>query len=242
MALFAGAGGGILASRLLGWSTVCAVEIEPYRQEVLLQRQRDGVLEPFPVWDDVTTFDGRPWKGLLDVVTGGFPCQDVSIGGRGKGVRAGERSGLWREFARIVGETRPRFVFAENSPMLSSRGLDKVLQDLSGLGYDARWCRLGAWHFGGMHKRDRLFVLAYAHEIGSQKHGVQKVLGKPTLPRVEGCRIPPQVKDRSPIPTPLIRGVGDGVAHHLDRLRAVGDGQVPQVVAVAFSLLSEGLT
>lgn len=159
LALFAGAGGGILAGKLLGWTTVCAVEIERYPREVLLARQRDGILSGFPVWPDVTTFDGRPWKGLVDVVSGGFPCQDISSAGRGAGI-TGERSGLWGHMARIVREVRPRFVFVENSPMLTSRGLGTVLGDLAALGYDAEWGVLGARDLGAPHRRDRIWILA----------------------------------------------------------------------------------
>ena len=115
LALFAGAGGGILGSELLGFRTVCAVELEPYPASVLLARQNDGLLPPFPVWDDVRTFDGRPWRGLVDVVSGGFPCQDISVSGKRKGLE-GTRSGLWSEMARIICEVRPRFAFVENSP------------------------------------------------------------------------------------------------------------------------------
>lgn len=162
LALFAGAGGGLLASKLLGWSTVCAVEIERYPREVLMQRQRDGILEPFPIWDDVRTFDGRPWRGLVDVVSGGFPCQDISSAGKGAGL-AGDRSGLWFEYLRIVEEIRPRFVFAENSPNLRTRGLGTIIEGLTGLGYGVRWGVLGAWHLGAPHKRDRMWVLAYSN-------------------------------------------------------------------------------
>lgn len=83
LALFAGAGGGILGGHLLGWRTVCAVEWEPYAAGVLVARQNDGILPAFPVWDDVQTFDGIPWRGLVDVVSGGFPCQDISAAGGG---------------------------------------------------------------------------------------------------------------------------------------------------------------
>jgi DNA (cytosine-5)-methyltransferase 1 len=83
LALFAGAGGGILGGHLLGWRTVCAVEWEPYPASVLCARQNDGLLPPFPIWDDVQTFDGKPWKGIVDVVSGGFPCQDISAAGGG---------------------------------------------------------------------------------------------------------------------------------------------------------------
>jgi DNA (cytosine-5)-methyltransferase 1 len=83
LALFAGAGGGILGGKLLGWRTVCAVEWEPYPASVLCARQNDGLLPPFPIWDDIQTFDGRPWQGIVDVVSGGFPCQDISVAGGG---------------------------------------------------------------------------------------------------------------------------------------------------------------
>jgi DNA (cytosine-5)-methyltransferase 1 len=158
LALFAGAGGGILGGHLLGWRTVCAVEFAAYPRSVLLARQRDGMLPRFPVWDDVRTFDGKPWRGHVDVISGGFPCQDISIAGKGDGLD-GERSGLWSEMARIIGEVQPRFAFVENSPMLTSRGLDRVLGDLSTLGYGSTYGIIGAHHAGAPHKRDRIWIL-----------------------------------------------------------------------------------
>ena len=159
LALFAGAGGGILAGKLLGWRTVCAVEWEQYPASVLCARQNDGLLPPFPIWDDVQTFDGQPWRGIVDVVSGGFPCQDISAAGKGAGID-GERSGMWGEMARIIHEVRPRFVFVENSPMLTSRGLGRVLGDLAAMGFDARWGVLGAADVGANHKRDRIWIVA----------------------------------------------------------------------------------
>jgi DNA (cytosine-5)-methyltransferase 1 len=88
LALFAGAGGGILGGHLLGWRTVCAVEWEQYPASVLCARQNDGLLSPFPIWDDVQTFDGSPWRGIVDVVSGGFPCQDISSAGGGSALMA----------------------------------------------------------------------------------------------------------------------------------------------------------
>jgi len=78
LALFGGAGGGILGGKLLEWNTVGAVEIEEYPRKILLQRQRDGIFTPFPIWDDIKTFNGKPWKGAVDIISGGFPCQDIS--------------------------------------------------------------------------------------------------------------------------------------------------------------------
>jgi len=167
LALFAGAGGGILGGHLLGWRTVCAVEINDYARRVLLARQRDGMLSRFPIWDDITTFDGHPWHGRVDVISGGFPCQDISAAGKGAGI-TGERSGLWSHMARIIGEVRPRYVFVENSPLLVSRGLDTVLSDLAALGRDARWGIVGAHNVGAPHKRDRIWIwseLAYTKSV-----------------------------------------------------------------------------
>jgi DNA (cytosine-5)-methyltransferase 1 len=161
LALFAGAGGGILGGKLLGWRTVCAVERDAYAAAVLAQRQNDGCLDPFPIWSDVETFDGAAWRGIVDVVSGGFPCQDISAAGRGAGIE-GKRSGLWVEMARIIGEVRPRYVFVENSPVLTSRGLGRILGDLAEMGLDARWGVLGAIHAGAPHKRERMWIVANA--------------------------------------------------------------------------------
>lgn len=161
LALFAGAGGGILGGKLLGWRTVCAVEYDDYARKVLMARQDDGCLDPFPIWDDVRTFDGKPWRGIVDVVSGGFPCQDISAAGTGEGL-GGARSGLWMEMARIIGEVRPRYAFVENSPMLTSRGLGRVLSDLAEMGYDAVWGVLGGDSAGACHHRARIWVGAYS--------------------------------------------------------------------------------
>ena len=164
LALFAGAGGGILGGHLLGWRTVCAVEWEQYPASVLCARQNDGLLPPFPIWDDVQTFDGKPWRGIVDVVSGGFPCTDISAAGKGAGID-GEASGMWREMARIIHEVRPQYVFVENSPMLTSRGLGTVLGDLAGMGFDARWGVLGAADVGANHQRDRIWIKSKRNEF-----------------------------------------------------------------------------
>ena len=164
--LFAGAGGGILADAILGHWPVCAVEIEPFCQHQIQQRQADGLLPWFPIFDDVKTFDGKPWRGLVEIVSGGFPCQDISAAGKGAGIE-GERSGLWSEFVRIIREVRPPFVFVENSPLLTRRGIGCVLGDLAALGHDAKWGVLGAddsiFRHGNpavYYERKRIWILA----------------------------------------------------------------------------------
>ena len=103
LSLFSGGGGGILGGHLLGWRTVCAVERESYAAQVLVSRQNDGSLPSFPIWDNVETFDGKRWRGIVDIISGGFPCQDISIAGKGAGIE-GKRSSMWGQMARIIDE------------------------------------------------------------------------------------------------------------------------------------------
>lgn len=231
LALFAGVGGGILGGRLLGWRTICAVEINDYARRVLVARQEDGCLEPFPIWDDICTFDGRPWAGVADIITGGFPCQDISSAGKRAGI-TGERSGLWKEFARVIGEVRPRYAFIENSSHLRTRGLNVVLRDLAGLGYNARWGVVGAEASGAPHLRKRMWILA-----ADAYHDRERVLAidekmaetPPVANRI--CGLPwweqPSASTR----------VDDGMAHRMDRIRATGNGQVAPVVPLVWRLL-----
>lgn len=237
LALFAGGGGSILAAKLLGWRTVCAVELDAGARQIMLDRQRDGVLERFPIWNDVRTFDGKAWRGIVDVVSGGFPCQDISQCGSGAGID-GERSGLWLEMARIIREIRPRFVLVENSPMLTSRGLGRVLGDLARMGMDAKWGVFRASSIGAAHHRARLFMVAYPN--GSKLEGLD--FQKPAEIDTEESRrrqfaraidaaLP--ADDYASMPRNP-----DDVARGMDGLKATGNGWVPAVAARAFAMLS----
>lgn len=157
--LFAGAGGGILGGMLLGHTPVGAVEIDPFARAVLQARQADGSLPDFPIYEDVRTFDGTAWRDRVDIIAGGFPCQDLSCAGKGAGID-GARSGLWWEMLRVICEARPRFVFLENVPAITGRGLDRVLGSLADLGFDAEWCVLSAADVGAPHLRKRWWCLA----------------------------------------------------------------------------------
>lgn len=163
LALFSGVGGLELGLRLaLGprYRAVCHVERDAYAAATLVARMADETLDPAPIWDDVSTFDGKPWRGVVDLVSGGFPCQDISIAGKGTGL-AGARSGLWSEYARIVREVGPRYVFVENVPALVNRGIGRVLGDLAALGFDAEWDVFSAAGVGAPHLRRRIFILAH---------------------------------------------------------------------------------
>jgi DNA (cytosine-5)-methyltransferase 1 len=239
LALFAGAGGGILGGKLLGWRTVCAVEWNSYAASVLCARQNDGFLPPFPIWDDVQTFDGNPWRGIVDVVSGGFPCQDISSAGKGAGID-GERSGMWGHMARIIGEVRPRFAFVENSPILTSRGLGRVLGDLASLGYDAKWGVLGAEHAGGIHRRHRIWILAYSNTIRLQWGGVESKKSRTPDELLEVFRtreIRAKRLEKLPFDSRICRRY-DALPFAMDRIKAIGNAQGPSVAALAFKTLS----
>ena len=244
LALFSGAGGGILGGHLLGWRTVCAVEWEQYPASVLCARQNDGLLPPFPIWDDVQTFDGRPWRGIVDVVSGGFPCQDISAAGKGVGID-GERSGMWREMARIIHEVRPRYVFVENSPMLTSRGLGRVLGDLATMGFDAKWGVLGAADVGAPHRRDRIWIVGkqkMAHTWGKRcnTRNKRKLETNQAIWTASTISIKPSLEryNRDNWSTePDVCRMVNGVADTVDRLKALGNGQVPLCAATAWRIL-----
>lgn len=165
ISLFSGGAGLDLGVALAcpGARVVCYVEREAYAASALVARMQDGTLDPAPIWNDVASFDGTPWRGRVDLISGGFPCQDISVAGLGAGLD-GKRSGLWYEYARIIAEVRPRFVFVENVGALISRGIDRVLGSLAALGFDAEWGCFRASDVGAPHRRERVFILA--HTIG----------------------------------------------------------------------------
>ena len=221
LALFAGAGGGLLASHLLGWRTVCAVELDWHSRCVLAQRQNDGHLRPaFPVWDDIRTFDGRPWRGRVDVVSGGFPCQAYSTAAAGKNVA----DDLWPEMRRVVADVAPRYVFAEN---VDKQAIDAAADDLEEMGYETRAVSLGAADLGGDHIRERYWLLAYADDKSELLRGLDAEMAssaglshgvwatKPDEPRMD-----------------------DGMADRVERYFATGNGWVPVVAVAALVILT----
>lgn len=243
LALFSGAGGGILGSHLLGWKTVCAVEWADYPRKVLFARQRDGILPRFPIWDDVQTFDGKQWKGRVDIVTGGFPCQDISMAGHGKGID-GERSGLWTEMHRIISEVRPMYALMENSPAITSRGLGRVLGDLAEIGYDAKWSCFTGREIGSTIKRERWFCLAT--DAGSYekpfKYTKSNLLNKAAFEnQFWSVKKFAALLDSDKARMPVVSGderVVNGIPGTVDRLAVIGNAQIPGVVALAFKTLS----
>lgn len=163
--LFAGIGGFDLGLERAGMTCAWQVEREPYAVRVL-EKHWPNVRRH----DDVCTFppEGGNWE--VDLICGGFPCQDISVAGKGAGL-AGERSGLWHEMHRIISEIRPRFVIVENVAALLSRGMETVLGELSEIGYDAEWHVIPAAAVGAPHRRDRVWIVAHAIGIADAMRG-----------------------------------------------------------------------
>ncbi len=166
--LFAGIGGfSVGLERTGGFETIAFCEIDKHAKKVLNKNWPS-----VPVYEDVKEITLERLKAdgnVPDVITGGFPCQDISTAGAGAGL-AGARSGLWFEFARIIKEVRPKLVIAENVSALRFRGLDQVLRSLSEIGYDAEWHCVPASAIGAPHRRDRIWIIAYPN----QQHGWSK--------------------------------------------------------------------
>ncbi len=161
--LFSGIGGFALAAWWVGWETVGFCEIEPYCRQVLRKHWPD-----VPIYEDVKDVTAERLKsdGIeCDILTGGFPCQDISYAGKGAGID-GKRSGLWSELARIIGEVRPRYAVLENVAALLNRGLERVTGDLAEIGYDCEWHCIPASAVGAPHRRDRIWIIAYPNSDG----------------------------------------------------------------------------
>lgn len=222
LALFAGAGGGLLASNLLGHNIVCAIERDSYCINVLMQRQNDRALQQFPVWDDICTFDGKPWKGSVDLVSGGFPCQAFSTAARGRNIAAKD---LWGEMYRIVRESCPEFVFAEN---VSERAILQAKKDLESSGYVCKWKKLSAKDLGADHVRKRYWLLAHSYNNGELLHSIDDETSRVRKLQASFWESHPGEPR-----------VADGLACRMDRIKATGNGQVPIVAATAFVDLLE---
>ena len=206
LSLFTGAGGGVYASKLLGHKVIGYVEWNDYCQRVIARRIDDGIFDRAPIFGDIRAFVcagyAERYRGLVDVVSGGFPCQPFSVAGAQLG--EDDPRNMWPAMRDVVREVRPRFVFAENVPGLASNGyLGTVLGDLAALGYDAEWCVLGADDCGAPHIRKRLWILAHAQ-------GVQRDEGR----MAEGER--------------PWGSSGSGMGHHLPDAIDSGDGRAVQ--------------
>jgi len=250
--LFSGIGGFSLGlERSGGFKTVAFCEIEKFPRQVLAKHW-PGV----PIYEDVRTLTAARLAadGIgVDAICGGFPCQDISTAGKGAGI-AGERSGLWSEYARLIGELRPLYVIVENVAALLGRGLDRVCGDLAALRYDAEWHCIPASAVGAPHRRDRLWLVGHTNDKSQPtctKHdeasGMSRVVAYAISGRQSGSRQPVHALHPAPRITrqaidafygrvagqwavePDVGRVAYGVSDRMDRLKALGNAVVPQI-------------
>jgi DNA (cytosine-5)-methyltransferase 1 len=251
--LFSGIGGFSLGLERAGMRTVAFCEINPFCRRVLAHR-----FPGIPIYDDVRSLTAARLASdgiYVDAICGGFPCQDISWAGNGAGLE-GERSGLWREYARIIGEFRPEVVLVENVTALLNRGLAVVLGDLAAIGYDAEWQDVSAEDIGAPHPRSRVWIVAYP--CGSRLEGLwvsRRIeaeianarrandasnsaflsrlhrMGKRGIRAIldGGIERPSWAGQQWPETQPLLYRVDDGVPDRVDRTSALGNAVIPQI-------------
>ena len=253
LSLFTGAAGGVMGTKLLGFNHIGYVEYEPYCQKVLKQRIADGILDAAPIFGDVRKFISEgyaeSYKGMVELVTGGFPCKDISCAKSVgyKGIE-GEHSGLWKEMAIVVRQIRPRYVFVENSPTLTVRGLGTVLKDLAEMGFNARWGCISSAETGNIHTRERIWIVA-SDPDSIDASRIRKPKGKNMvssfwktkktikeherwLPELVPIHITQKISSYSRALRILYE-----IPDWMDRTKACGNGQDPIVAATAWEIL-----
>lgn len=255
-----------LESRIDGFKTVCHVEGEAYAVANLVKKIQEGAIHEAPVWSNVQTFDGTPWRGKLDIITGGFPCQPHSSAGKLLGQK--DPRNLWPDVKRIIGEVSPRILFLENVSNINNTIGPSIVGDLAEMGYNSAWCVVRASEVGAPHRRARWFIMAIANtynsnesnmrihesfegssklekvtlsDTDSERSGKSRLLFERTNGKlISGSIQEGIIEDWWAVEPPVDRMV-DGVAHWVDRLRGCGNGVVPQQAAYAFDILSTAL-
>lgn len=251
--LFSGIGG--LSIALSEWvRPIAYCEIDPYCQGVLLSRQMDSNLCIAPIWDDVKTLTGSEFDCKIDIIYAGFPCQDISLMGAGKGLD-GKRSGLVYEVFRLLRETRSRFCFLENVPAITTRGAIRILNELAEMGYDCRFCVLSASSIGAYHKRERWFLLAKSKQPvwAAKDDEYADANSKPSW-EADKTSESQQIKEDSRMGSTGFCWIyktehdwkeaicrmdwhDNGIPFELDRARAYGNAVVPAQAKKAFKIL-----
>ncbi len=254
--LFSGIGG--ISKALEQWvSTVAYCERDTYAQAVLLSRMASYDIDSAPIWDDVTSLRGSMLPDI-DIIYGGFPCQDISVAGNGAGLE-GKRSGLFFEIIRLAQEIKPKFIFLENVPAIRTRGLDRVIQEFTQVGYDCRWTMLSAADIGANHKRERWFLLGHAasarldQRLRETSGPVRNESGQPESERRSNdvahaaseqngrvclAGVQSHVADSGWWDVePAVGRVVDGIPNRVDRLKCLGNAVVPAQAKAAFKEL-----
>jgi len=241
LSLFSGGGGEMLAStHLHGWTTIGYVEWVDYRQQIIKARINDWYLHDAPIFSDIDTFISEgyaeAYQGVVDVITAGFPCQGWSHIGKHGG--EDDPRNKWPQTRDAIGIIKPRYVFLENSTNIISKGfIGRIIEDLAALGYVGRYTRLSGLHVGAHSKRERAWIKAELSDPSSfglqgrhdciaeweTKNGSIQGLGKDI--------------ERMDLPDPRAFRVDHGNPRRVDRLKAIGDMQIPAVAAKAWEIL-----
>ena len=228
--LFSGIGGFELGAKEAGIETIWSCEYEQFNRDILKKN--------FPNTKQYQNIIDMEIPEYVDIISGGFPCQDISIANTNADGIKGKRSGLWSEMFRIIRGVRPKYVIIENSPMLLVRGFERVLCDLSEIGYDAEWQSLSAETFGYPHKRERLYCIAYPNSIGRNEKEFQTSIFNQAIPKESGREFSGAIgwairnKDNSE----LLRN-DDGFPFVMDRIKACGNAVVPGVAKYLFECI-----
>lgn len=263
LALCAGIGGLELGIKLANpqAKTVCYVEGEAYAAAILVARMEEKVLDEAPLWSNVKTFDGNPWRGKVDCIAGGYPCTPFSLAGKRQGHN--DERHLWPHFQRIVGEVQPRYCFFENVSHHLRMGFATVHDDLRKMGYRVAAGVFTATETGALHERERIFIMAYADRprgIGVHERNEKRCLatnvadGRANVPdRItaahSGEGIQEQGSSGSPGKVssswwgdePAVGRLVDGTPNRVDRQRASGNAVVPLVAGYAWRTLADAL-
>lgn len=241
--LFSGIGGFSLGLERAGMQTIAFCEIDSFCHEVLKKHWPE-----IPIHEDITKLDGKQYVGTVDLICGGFPCQDISIANRdGKGIE-GARSGLWKEYARIISEIRPKYIIVENVAELLNRGMDIVLADLAEIGYDAEWHCIPASTIGAPHRRERIWIVAYPTSNNEETFRIFSRITKKSI-REAQAQMPKffyvnhgnnNIEFREEDIPYLCRG-NDGLSEKLDgdRLKGCGNAVVPQIPELIGKVIME---
>lgn len=262
--LFSGIGGIELGFERAGdYKTIWFVENEPYAQAILHKHWPNT-----PIYGDITKIDFTKLP-KPDILTGGFPCQDISLAGKGKGIQ-GQRSGLWKEFHRAISQIQPKYALIENVSALTFRGLSNVLADLAQIRYDAEWFSIQARNFGALHKRERIFIITYPerrrfnwrkYKKGRNSDKYERTIKESFITnnwqeRIQGfrqktlqgkqgfswCQNVRRIEDlqgRHDIPKPLIRRNCNGFSNRVDRTKCLGNAVVPQCAQFFAEIIKE---
>lgn len=226
--LFSGVEGFGLGAALAGIKTEWSCEFEEYQTKAIKKNFGAG----HTVYGDIRTLENPPF---VNIISGGFPCQDISVAGKGAGIK-GSRSGLWGHMHRIIGDVRPDYVIIENSPQLRKRGLEYVLHDLSEIGYDAQWRCLQGSFVGMQQRRERIYIIAYTKSKFGEWECPKSVFRQPYLPWEFGG-VYPGWRDRRSLPEPRTFRGTNGIPNLMDRVKCVGNAVQPLMAQYLFECI-----